>query len=188
MVRATAVALHVPEAHVMVSSTGVIGQYMPMEKISPAIEQLAGKLAKDGNADAAEAIMTTDTFAKEAAVKFTLGGKVVTIGGVAKGSGMIAFVMATILAFFSSFLVLVQALLTRASSMSHPPLSVTRAFLAIPLARTRTMSFVLMSPSTLIRLKTGCLLLKSFCQQRLIKGYIGRKEGQHGRHIRRDHP
>ena len=114
MVRATAVALHLPESQVLVSSTGVIGQYMPMEKISPAIGQLAGKLAKDGNADAAEAIMTTDTFTKEAAVKFTLDGKTVTIGGMAKGSGMIAPNMATMLGFVTSDIGIEQPLLAKA--------------------------------------------------------------------------
>ncbi len=114
MVRSTAVALNVPEGRVMVSSTGVIGQYMPMEKVAPAINELARKLSKDGNADTAEAIMTTDTFPKEAAVKFTLGGKTITIGGVAKGSGMIAPNMATMLAFVTTDIALDQALLTKA--------------------------------------------------------------------------
>ena len=114
MVRATAVALTVPETRVMISSTGVIGQYMPMGKVSPAISELARKLSKNGNADAAEAIMTTDTFPKEAAVKFTLGGKTVTIGGVAKGSGMIAPNMATMLAFVTTDIALDQVLLTKA--------------------------------------------------------------------------
>jgi len=114
MVRATAVALNIPETEVMISSTGVIGQYMPMDKVSPAISELAGKISKDGNADTAEAIMTTDTFPKEAAVKFTLGETTVTIGGVAKGSGMIAPNMATMLAFVTTDIALDQALLTKA--------------------------------------------------------------------------
>jgi glutamate N-acetyltransferase/amino-acid N-acetyltransferase len=114
MVRATAIAVNVPEEHVMISSTGVIGQYMPMEKISPAIAELAGKVSKSGNSDAAEAIMTTDTFPKEAAVKFTLGGKTVTIGGVAKGSGMIAPNMATMLAFVTTDIALDRVLLAKA--------------------------------------------------------------------------
>jgi glutamate N-acetyltransferase / amino-acid N-acetyltransferase len=114
MVRTTALALHIPETRVMISSTGVIGQYMPMDKVSPAISELAGRLSKEGNADTAEAIMTTDTFAKEAAVKFTLGGRTVTIGGVAKGSGMIAPNMATMLAFVTTDIALDQVLLTKA--------------------------------------------------------------------------
>ncbi|MCX6145485.1 MAG: bifunctional glutamate N-acetyltransferase/amino-acid acetyltransferase ArgJ [Ignavibacteriales bacterium] len=114
MVRATAVALNIAETHVLISSTGVIGQYMPMDKVSPAISKLAGKLSKQGSADTAEAIMTTDTFPKEVAVKFTLGGKTITIGGVAKGSGMIAPNMATMLAFVTTDIALDRVLLAKA--------------------------------------------------------------------------
>jgi glutamate N-acetyltransferase/amino-acid N-acetyltransferase len=114
MVRSSAVALNVREERIMISSTGVIGQYMPMDKISPAIVELATKVSKEGNSDAAEAIMTTDTFPKEVAVKFTLGGKTVTIGGVAKGSGMIAPNMATMLAFVTTDIALDQVLLAKA--------------------------------------------------------------------------
>lgn len=114
MVKATAAALNVPEAQVMVSSTGVIGQYLPMEKILPAVPELAGKLSRSGSSDAAESIMTTDTYPKEVAVKFTLGDAVVAIGGVAKGSGMIAPNMATMLAFITSDVVISQHLLAKA--------------------------------------------------------------------------
>lgn len=119
MVRATAKALHVPESEVLVSSTGVIGQYMPMDKIIPAITELSGKLSTSGNADAAEAIMTTDTFPKEAAVKFTLGKHVVTVGGVAKGSGMIAPNMATMLAFVTTDIALSPKLLSKALRLAN---------------------------------------------------------------------
>lgn len=114
MVRTTSRVLRVPEEQVMVSSTGVIGQYMPMEKIVPAVSELSGNLSSAGNSDAAEAIMTTDTFAKEVAVKFTLGNQVVTIGGIAKGSGMIAPNMATMLAFITTDIAIPQPLLTKA--------------------------------------------------------------------------
>lgn len=114
MVKATASALHVPEEQVMVSSTGVIGQYMPMDKVLPAIPDLASRVSTSGNSDAAEAIMTTDTFPKEAAVHFTFGKKVVTIGGVAKGSGMIAPNMATMLAFITTDIAISQELLSKA--------------------------------------------------------------------------
>lgn len=114
MVKTTAQALNLPEEQVMVSSTGVIGQYMPMDKVVPAIAQLAAKLSTSGNGDAAEAIMTTDTFPKEAAVHFTLGKKVVTIGGVAKGSGMIAPNMATMLAFITTDVAISGELLFKA--------------------------------------------------------------------------
>ena len=114
MVKTTAQALNLPEEQVMVSSTGVIGQYMPMDKVVPAIAQLAAKLSMSGNGDAAEAIMTTDTFPKEAAVHFTLGKKIVTIGGVAKGSGMIAPNMATMLAFITTDVAISGDLLAKA--------------------------------------------------------------------------
>jgi glutamate N-acetyltransferase/amino-acid N-acetyltransferase len=114
MVKATAAAVKVPEEHVMVSSTGVIGQYLPMQKILSAIPELARKLSRSGNSDAAESIMTTDTYPKEAAVRFTLGDAVVTIGGAAKGSGMIAPNMATMLAFITTDVVIAQPLLAKA--------------------------------------------------------------------------
>jgi len=102
MVRQTAAALQVSEKEVFVSSTGVIGQYMPMEKVSSGITEAASLLDADGNTAAAEAIMTTDKFTKELAVRVNLGGTDVTIGGVAKGSGMIAPNMATMLAFITT--------------------------------------------------------------------------------------
>ncbi len=102
MIDETAIALGLPRAQVMCSSTGVIGQYMPMDKIATGIRDLAPKLSHNGNNDAAEAIMTTDTFPKEVAVSFTLGNRIVTIGGVAKGSGMIAPNMATMLGFVTT--------------------------------------------------------------------------------------
>jgi glutamate N-acetyltransferase/amino-acid N-acetyltransferase len=102
MVNVAADALNVPIEQVLVSSTGVIGQYLPMEKISSGIKELAPQLSKTGNKDAAEAIMTTDLFPKECAVQFPLGSSTITIGGMAKGSGMIAPNMATMLAFITT--------------------------------------------------------------------------------------
>jgi glutamate N-acetyltransferase / amino-acid N-acetyltransferase len=101
MVRTTASALSIKEAEVLVSSTGVIGQYLPIEKILAGAVQAVPLLEKEGTA-AAEAIRTTDTFTKETAVEFTLGGVPVRIGGMAKGSGMIAPNMATMLAFVTT--------------------------------------------------------------------------------------
>jgi glutamate N-acetyltransferase/amino-acid N-acetyltransferase len=114
MIEATAASLHIPKELVLVSSTGVIGQYLPMDKILPGIQQLSAQLTPGGNMDASEAIMTTDTFSKEAAVKFTLGSSVVTIGGMAKGSGMIAPNMATMLAFITTDAAIDQPLLMKA--------------------------------------------------------------------------
>jgi glutamate N-acetyltransferase/amino-acid N-acetyltransferase len=102
MVSTTAEALHLPREQVLVSSTGVIGQYLPMENITQGIQELSTKLSSDGNKDAAEAIMTTDIFSKEYALRFSIGSSVMTIGGMAKGSGMIAPNMATMLAFVTT--------------------------------------------------------------------------------------
>jgi glutamate N-acetyltransferase/amino-acid N-acetyltransferase len=98
----TAEALNVPHDQVLVSSTGVIGQYLPMDKIKDGIKNLSGVLSKSGNKDAAEAIMTTDLYPKECAVRLTDQSSVITIGGMAKGSGMIAPNMATMLAFITT--------------------------------------------------------------------------------------
>ncbi|MBI4548240.1 MAG: bifunctional glutamate N-acetyltransferase/amino-acid acetyltransferase ArgJ [Ignavibacteriae bacterium] len=102
MVKCVAQTLNIPEREVLVSSTGVIGQYLPMEKIQAAIVEAASMLGVEGNRAAAEAIMTTDTFPKEIAVRVNLSGIDVTIGGMAKGSGMIAPNMATMLAFVTT--------------------------------------------------------------------------------------
>ncbi|MCI9575490.1 MAG: bifunctional glutamate N-acetyltransferase/amino-acid acetyltransferase ArgJ [Clostridiales bacterium] len=87
---------------IIVASTGVIGQVLPIEPIASAAAQLAAALSPTGSQDAAQAIMTTDTVAKEAAVELALGGKTVRIGGIAKGSGMIHPNMATMLAFLTT--------------------------------------------------------------------------------------
>jgi glutamate N-acetyltransferase / amino-acid N-acetyltransferase len=99
MVDEAATALGIPRSEILVSSTGVIGQYLPIEKISEGIRTLVPRLTVNGSHDAAEAIMTTDTFAKEIAVRFSVGAVPVTIGAIAKGSGMIAPNMATMLGF-----------------------------------------------------------------------------------------
>ncbi|CUH23371.1 Arginine biosynthesis bifunctional protein ArgJ [Jannaschia seosinensis] len=92
-------ALGTPAARVLTSSTGVIGQPLPHERITGAMDTLATDLAPEGIGDAARAIMTTDTFPKGAVRRVDLDGKEVTIAGIAKGSGMIAPDMATMLAY-----------------------------------------------------------------------------------------
>ena len=87
---------------VIVASTGVIGQPLNIAPIAAGIPVLAEGLSYDGDAAAAEAIMTTDTVQKSAAVEFTLGGKVCRLGGIAKGSGMIHPDMATMLVFLTT--------------------------------------------------------------------------------------
>ena len=87
---------------VLVASTGVIGQQLPMDKISNGIHLAAEALEPDGGHDAALAIMTTDTVPKEIAVEFKVGGKIARIGGMTKGAGMIAPNLATMLAFLAT--------------------------------------------------------------------------------------
>ena len=84
---------------VLVASTGVIGEPLPMAKLRAGIPEAARQLHSDGLAAAAEAIRTTDTFAKTAAVRVRVGGRMVTVAGIAKGSGMIEPDMATMLSF-----------------------------------------------------------------------------------------
>ncbi|MFZ1977449.1 MAG: bifunctional glutamate N-acetyltransferase/amino-acid acetyltransferase ArgJ [Bacteroidota bacterium] len=119
MIAATAEALGIPENQVLVSSTGVIGQYLPIEKILDGIRELAQKLSANGSQDAAEAIMTTDTFSKEAAIRCTIGSSTITIGGIAKGSGMIAPNMATLLAFVTTDAAVSPAALQKALSFAN---------------------------------------------------------------------
>lgn len=94
--------LGVNQNDVIVASTGVIGEILPIEPIIKGAEKMRGTLSKDGGTNAAEAIMTTDTVKKEMAMTMTLGGKEVTIGGIAKGSGMIHINMGTMLSFVTT--------------------------------------------------------------------------------------
>ena len=101
---------------VLVGSTGVIGQPLPIEPIEQAASALAGALSREGGADAAEAILTTDTCKKEVAVSFHLDGKEVKLGGIAKGSGMIHPNMATMLAFLTTDVAISSNMLQKAVS------------------------------------------------------------------------
>jgi glutamate N-acetyltransferase/amino-acid N-acetyltransferase len=98
MCAAAAEALGVASEHVLVCSTGIIGNPLPMDKILPATPKLAKKLSVEGAEDAAKGILTTDSKPKEALVK----GSTFTLGGMAKGCGMIAPNMATMLAFLTT--------------------------------------------------------------------------------------
>lgn len=102
MAEASARALGIPSKWVGVSSTGVIGVPLPMDKVIRGIELAASKLSVDGSDSAARAIMTTDTFPKEAAVEVVLNGHTFRIGAIAKGSGMIHPNMATMLCFITT--------------------------------------------------------------------------------------
>ena len=98
----TAEALGIRAEDVLVASTGVIGQPLPIAPIRAALPRLAAELREDGNADAVAGIMTTDTVPKEAAVAFEIGGVPCRLGGMAKGSGMIHPDMATMLVFITT--------------------------------------------------------------------------------------
>jgi len=112
-VNTTAKALGINPEDIIVNSTGVIGQPLPVDTITGAIPELVNALSTD-SAPAEEAIMTTDTFSKSAAVKCVIGGKQVIVGGIAKGSGMIHPNMATMLAFITTDCAISPALLKQA--------------------------------------------------------------------------
>jgi len=110
MARLTGGALGLDAALVLVASTGVIGVPLPMEAIRRGIPRAAAALEPDGTA-AAEAIRTTDKFPKTAAVRLEIGGVEVTIGGMAKGAGMIHPNLATTLCFLTTDAALPPAVL-----------------------------------------------------------------------------
>jgi len=94
--------LGISHSDVLVCSTGVIGRYLDMEKVERGIRAAARVASEGGGADAAAAIMTTDTRPKMTAYEFEIGGTPVRIGGVAKGAGMICPKVATLLAFVTT--------------------------------------------------------------------------------------
>lgn len=116
MCELTADALNVPKEQIVVASTGVIGLVLPIEPIEKAVPILAESLNYNGNAEAASAIMTTDTVMKEYAVEFEIDGKICKIGGMAKGSGMIHPNMATTLNFITTDCLISYELLQKALS------------------------------------------------------------------------
>lgn len=120
MCAAAAHALGLKDSDIIVASTGVIGQPLPIEPILSGMQPLVEALSKDGSAKACGAIMTTDLRPKEIAVSFTLSGRECRLGGIAKGSGMIHPNMATMLAFLTTDAAISPAMLHKAL------LSVTR--------------------------------------------------------------
>ena len=110
----TAQALGIALQDVVVASTGVIGQVLPIEPIQAGIPELVKALSADGSHAAATAIMTTDTIAKEAAAEVEIGGKTVKVGGISKGSGMIHPNMATMLCFVTTDCAISPAMLDKA--------------------------------------------------------------------------
>ena len=127
MAAATGEALQVANSHVMVCSTGIIGTPLPMEPILSHIPRLAKKLSVEGAHDAARGILTTDHNAKEVVIR----GSNFTVGGMAKGCGMIAPNMATMLAFLTTDadvpLSVMQKALKAASDASFNTLNVDGA-------------------------------------------------------------
>ncbi len=95
-------ALGCPASQVVVASTGVIGVPLPMDRVCAGIARAVVGLSESGGTDAARAILTTDLRPKEVAVEFALPGGGAMLGGMAKGAGMIAPDMATMLAFFTT--------------------------------------------------------------------------------------
>jgi glutamate N-acetyltransferase/amino-acid N-acetyltransferase len=114
MARLTASAVGCSEREVVVASTGVIGVRLPMDKVRAGVPEAAKGLSRDGGPLAARAIMTTDTRPKEVLTEATIGGTTVRVGGMAKGAGMIAPNMATMLAFFTTDAAMAPALLRQA--------------------------------------------------------------------------
>lgn len=106
-------AANVPADRVFSASTGVIGEPLPHEKITATLANMAANLSPQGLASAADAIRTTDTFAKAAATEIEIGGVPVTIAGIAKGSGMVAPDMATMLVYIFTDAKIAQAPLQR---------------------------------------------------------------------------
>lgn len=105
---------------VLVASTGIIGVPLPIDDVASGIAMVAPLLgySKEHGSSAAEAIMTTDSFIKEAALQFEIDGKLITMGAMAKGSGMLHPNMATMLSFITTDLSISPALLQKALSNS----------------------------------------------------------------------
>jgi glutamate N-acetyltransferase/amino-acid N-acetyltransferase len=119
MAAETATLIGCPVEQVLVASTGVIGVNLPMDRVRSGIPQAFAALSDSQGPQAAQAIMTTDPFPKESCTTIMIGGKTVTIGGMAKGSGMIgpdmaALPHATMLAFLTTDAAVPQPLLSRA--------------------------------------------------------------------------
>lgn len=102
MGEAAAAAVGIPVDQMFVCSTGTIGRRLPMDRILEGIPRAAAALSRGGGADAAWAILTTDTVPKQAAVRFTVDGRTYRVGGMCKGAGMICPNLATTLIFLTT--------------------------------------------------------------------------------------
>jgi glutamate N-acetyltransferase/amino-acid N-acetyltransferase len=113
MAKLTADRLDLDPDQVLVSSTGVIGRYLPMDAIKAGITEACGRLSADGGDRAARAIMTTDTVPKTAQLEVEIGGAIVRVGGMCKGSGMIHPNMGTLLAYITTDASVEQGLMAK---------------------------------------------------------------------------
>lgn len=102
MTRTVGELLHVSPRQVLIAATGVIGQLLPMDKIRTGLPKLVKGLSPQGGRHAAEAILTTDTVPKEAALRLEVAGRPVTLGGIAKGVGMLEPHLATMFCFMAT--------------------------------------------------------------------------------------
>ncbi|MCQ2610747.1 MAG: bifunctional glutamate N-acetyltransferase/amino-acid acetyltransferase ArgJ [Treponema sp.] len=114
MADCTAASLGISNKDVIVCSTGIIGQPVPVEKIEAKIDELKAGLSKDNNTKASKAIMTTDTANKECALETVIGGKTVKFGTMCKGSGMIHINMGTMLGFVTTDCAISSQMLSKA--------------------------------------------------------------------------
>jgi glutamate N-acetyltransferase / amino-acid N-acetyltransferase len=141
---ATAKALGLSEVRVFTSSTGVIGERLPHDKIIGTLDGLKDGLSEASIAEAAKAIMTTDTFPKGASASYEVNGKTVSIAGIAKGSGMIAPDMATMLVYIFTD-----------ASMNQPDLQVMLSELTGPTFNSITVDSDTSTSDTLLLCATG---------------------------------
>ncbi len=130
MAELSADLLNIKAEDVLVASTGVIGVYMPMERVEAGIKEAARSLSADGGHNAALSIMTTDLQNKEIAVEINIQGKLVRIGAMTKGSGMIHPNMATMLAFITTDAAIsnkcLEKMLKDSSNQSYNMISIDR--------------------------------------------------------------
>lgn len=161
MIELTASALKIAKKRVLVSSTGSIGKPLPIKKIANGIKKASGLLSKDSKG-AAQAILTTDTRTKEIAVKISIGKNTVTIGGMAKGSGMINPKMATMLSFVTTDAKIKPALLRKLLTFA-----VNNSFNMTTVDRDRStndMVLVLANGLSGIEIKEGSSVYKKFAE------------------------
>ena len=120
--KAVAAGLNIPENAVLIGSTGVIGEQIPMDRVKSGVEALCASLSdtRQAAADAEAAIMTTDTVPKEIAVSVEIGGKIVTVGGMSKGSGMIHPNMCTMLAYICTDCAITKEMLDKCAKTDIP--------------------------------------------------------------------